>query len=75
MSDYHNETLIKGFEGGSVSIANRGDKKLVIVNEAAALDLLDAADRDGLDAETIYEFDSESSRLAFLQERYDIHKI
>lgn len=70
---YTNERVVARFEGGSVSIANRGEKKVVIVDESAMLDLLSAEDSAGMTPVSMYEFDSENDRRKFLLERYGIN--
>src|SRR3546814_8345043 len=51
------DKFLGGFEGGAVYTAEHNGLYLVIIDETAALDMLDAEDREGIDA------DRKSTRL------------
>ena len=61
--------LVKVFEGGSVSTREEHGEYLLVVNQAAALDMLDPSDRDGLDAEYILRFKSAALREEYARQR------
>ena len=64
-----NDRLIASFEGGSVYVAERDGQFLVIINQAALLDLLDEDDRNDSDAIKVLSFPTAASRLEYIIER------
>jgi hypothetical protein len=63
------ERLLAEFEGGCVHIAERNGEFLVIINEAALLDMLAPEDRDGFDGVRVLAFPSASARENYVQGR------
>ncbi|MEO7477707.1 MAG: hypothetical protein ABIT64_00550 [Lysobacteraceae bacterium] len=61
--------LVKGFEGGSVSTAERDGNYLVIINQVALLDMLDPEDREGMEGIATHAFASTSERDDYLRMR------
>jgi hypothetical protein len=57
------------FEGGSVHTAERNGQYLLIINQSALLDMLDADDREGIDAVREIAFSTVAERDAYIRER------
>ena len=72
MEDFHEtgkSRLLKAFEGGSVSTAERDGNYLVIINQVALLDMLDPEDREGMQGVVTHAFASASERDGYLRMR------
>lgn len=69
MSIVENQQVFARFEGGTVYTAEVEGKYLVLVNEAAMADLLDASDDVKEFANTL-TFNSSDERAEYLQRRY-----
>ena len=69
MSIVENQQVFARFEGGTVYTAEVGGKYLVLVNEAAMADLLDATDDVQAFGNTL-AFNSSDERADYLQRRY-----
>jgi hypothetical protein len=69
MSIVENQQVFARFEGGTVYTAEVGGKYLVLVNEAAMADLLDATDDVQQFGNTL-TFNSSDERAEYLQQRY-----
>jgi hypothetical protein len=61
--------LFIAFEGGSVRTAERNGQYLLIINQTAMLDMLDADDREGIDAMREVAFSTLAARDAYIRER------
>ena len=61
--------VIAAFEGGAVYTAERNGMYVVIIDESAAMDVLDSSNREGLQAINELEFTSGELRDAFLRQR------
>ena len=57
------------FEGGFVTTEDLDGAFLVHINQVALLDLLDPADRDGIDGITTHSFSTEAERDNYLRSR------
>lgn len=68
-SGTEDERRVIHFEGGSVHIADRNGQYLLIINQAALLDMLDAQDREGIEAVREIAFASAAERDAYILER------
>lgn len=68
VSDHQQELLI-AFEGGSVHTAERDGQYLLIINQAALLDMLDEQDREGIEAIRELVFPTADARDAYIRER------
>ena len=69
MSIVENQQVFARFEGGTVYTAEVDGKYLVLVNEAAMADLLDATDDVQAFGNTL-AFNSSDERADYLQRRY-----
>lgn len=63
------EQLLSAFEGGSVHTVERNGQYLLIINQTALLDMLDAQDREGIEAVREIAFASAAERDAYILER------
>lgn len=63
------DKFLVGFEGGAVYTAERNGQYLVIIDETAALDMLDAEDRHGIDAVKELPFPSAAARDQYIKMR------
>ncbi|GAB1406095.1 hypothetical protein MASR1M8_00140 [Thermomonas brevis] len=63
------ERLIAAFEGGSVHTTERNGQYLVIINETAALEMLDEEDREGIGAVRELPFPSAAARDEYIKMR------
>ena len=63
------DKFLVGFEGGAVYTAERNGQYLVIIDETAALDMLDAEDREGIDAVKELPFPSAAARDQYIKMR------
>ncbi|MBZ4187206.1 hypothetical protein K7B09_12830 [Thermomonas sp. RSS23] len=61
--------LLASLEGGFVHTATRNGEYLVLVNQTAALDLLDAEDRDGIEPVVEYSFPTLAARNEYMHSR------
>ena len=61
--------LLKMFEGGSVFIRDEPGEFLLVVNQVADLDVLDPADRDGIEPEYTLRFESAKLREIYARQR------
>ena len=61
--------MLVAFEGGSVHIAERDGQYLLIIDQAALLDMLDAQDREGMEAVREIAFATVVERDAYIRER------
>ena len=61
--------FLVGFEGGAAYTAERNGHYLVIIDETATLDLLDAEDREGIDAVKELPFPSAAARDEYIKMR------
>lgn len=68
LARFPNRRHYLGFEGGSVSLAEDGERFYVIVDEGTMMDFLDEEDQ-GLAGIHIAEFDTEMARTDYLTER------
>jgi hypothetical protein len=66
---YSSANLLIAFEGGSVHTAERDGQYLLIIDQAALLDMLDAEDREGIEAVREIAFASTAARDAYIRER------
>ena len=66
--DASKKVLVK-MEGGFVQTATRNGEYLLLVNQTAALDLLDAEDRDGIEPVTEYSFQTLEARNEYIHSR------
>ena len=69
VSVFPSATLLAAFEGGAVYTADQDGQFLLIINQVALLDLLDAEDREGAEAMKVLHFNTSSSRDKYIEER------
>jgi hypothetical protein len=68
-ADHHQRGLLIAFEGGTVHTAERNGMYLLIINQAALLDMLDEQDREGIEAIRELVFPTAAAREEYIQER------
>lgn len=63
------EKLLIAYEGGAVYTTERDGQYLLIINETEQLGMLDAEDRDGIDAVKEIPFPSAAARDEYIKKR------
>jgi len=73
-ADLPERRLVAGFEGGSVSTAERFGRFYLLIEESTLVSLLSEEDQSGLCQEAVYEFDSAIERTLYLRDRFGIEQ-
>jgi hypothetical protein len=66
---FRDERELIAFEGGSVRTAECNGQYLLIIDQTALLDMLDAQDREGMEAVREIAFASAAERDAYIRDR------
>jgi hypothetical protein len=61
--------LLKGFEGGAVYAAEHDGKYYIIEDESSMATFLDEDDLEGIELKRVLEFDTESERQEYINQR------
>jgi hypothetical protein len=71
LEDFPGRRVVRRFEGGSVSVAERDARFYVLLNEGSMAGLLDDEDLGSLahDLVKVIEFETEAARSAYLRSR------
>lgn len=71
--ELENVEIFALYEGGSVSLASKGENYYITVDESALMDIIDEGDSEEKYSPNVYDFDSKEKRDEILQLRYARH--